>query len=373
MRSLSAKAAALLGAVFVLMGLVVVVAAQVESQALSEPAVLVVIGLTLLAAWGLLLPITRRIERLASALDECQKAGFNAPLRVPGADACGDDIARLAAQAEQLSDHLAGRATTLAQAARQRREFLANVSHDLRTPLASMQGYLELLLLGQGSLEPAQARDYLQTAVRQGERLTRLVSDLFELTRLEADDMQLQSEAFALAELAQDVMQKFAPDARRREVTLTARCDTSPGPLAAMMVLADIALIERVLEGLVDNALRHTPSGGEVTIAISGHEQLARVAVCDTGVGIAAADLPGIFERYERATRVGAADAAGHAGLGLAIARRIVNLHGTQLQVESTPGQGTRVSFELALAGRPFADSVKAGAYRDARTVPPTS
>jgi hypothetical protein len=117
-------------------------------------------------------------------------------------------------------------------------------------------------------------------------------------------------------------------------------------------VQADIALVERVLENLVDNALRHTPPGGAVTIAVAGDEAHARMSVCDTGEGIAAEDLAGIFERYDRASRVGPPGAPGHAGLGLAIARRIVNLHGSQLQVHSTPGQGTRVWFELSLVAR---------------------
>jgi signal transduction histidine kinase len=350
MNSLSAKIAALLGAVFMLVGFLVVVATQIEPALLSVPAVLGVIGLALAAAWCLLQPTARRIGQLADAVESFQRGGFAAPLRLPGADAGGDEIARLAAQAERVSEHVASQASTLAHAARQRGELLANVSHDLRTPLASMQGYLELLLLRQGSLDPAQVHDYLQTAVRQSERLARLVGDLFELTRLEADDMRLQSEAFALAELAQDVVQKFALDARRRKVSLATRCDAALDAAGAMMVQADIALVERVLENLVENALRHTPAGGVVTIAIARHERHAQMAVCDTGEGIAAEDLPGIFERYDRASRVGTAGSGVHAGLGLAIARRIVNLHGSQLQVQSAPGQGTRVSFDLALA-----------------------
>jgi signal transduction histidine kinase len=276
---------------------------------------------------------------------------------LPDADAHGDEIARLAARAEQVSQHIASQAATLAQAARGRRELLANVSHDLRTPLASMQGYLELLLLRQGSLEPAEAHNYLQTAARQSERLGRLVGDLFELTRLEAEDMQPQAEPFVLAELAQDVVQRFAPDAHRREVALSTCCEAGPGgeaakgSIGAAQVQADIALIERVLANLVDNALRHTPAGGVVTIAISGDEAHLKVAVRDSGEGIAAEDLPGIFERYDRATRVGDSG-AGHAGLGLAIAQRIVKLHGSALQVQSVAGQGTRVGFELARAER---------------------
>ncbi len=276
-------------------------------------------------------------------------------------------IAELSAQVDALTKQVAGLAVALENGARQRRELLANLSHDLRTPLASMQGYLELLLLRQGRLGSAEARNYLQTAAAQSERLARLIGDLFELMRLEADDMRLQFEPVALAELAHDLVQKFAPRAQRREVTLAVRCTAGPGAAAAM-VPADIALIERVLDNLVDNALRHTPAGGAVTIELGGDMQRAHVAVVDTGEGIAAEDLPGIFERYDRATRVGGA--SGHAGLGLAIARRIVNLHGSQLQVTSAAGEGTRVSFELAREGAPHA---RLGSGPGADTAPPQS
>jgi PAS domain S-box-containing protein len=240
-----------------------------------------------------------------------------------------------------------------------RRELLANLSHDLRTPLASMQGYLELLLLRQDRLESAEARNYLQTAVAHSERLGRLVDDLFELTRLEDEAMRLELEPVAIAELAHDVVQKYAAAASRRGIALAVERETGT-PEAP--VPADIALLERLLGNLVDNALRHTPAGGRVTIGIGGDASQVRVTVSDTGEGIAAEDLPGIFERYDRAARVGGT--SGHAGLGLAIAQRIVALHGAQLDVRSVAGQGTRVSFALsrAAAHAPTAASLAAAA-----------
>lgn len=263
-------------------------------------------------------------------------------------------MVRLKAQVRDLSRQLTDHRAELQQAERRRTELLANVSHDLRTPLASMQGYIELLLMRHGSLEPAEERNYLQTAVRQSERLSRLVGDLFDLTRLEAGEMQPQSEDFVLAELAHDVAQQFHAEALRCGVILDARCDGVP-----VAVHADLGLIERVLESLVDNALRHTPAGGTVAIRIDPPGTRLGIAVCDSGVGIAAKDLPGIFDRYDRAARVRNASSDEHAGLGLAIARHIVRLHGAELAVYSQLGQGTQVSFDLALAagrGAPSAD-----------------
>ncbi len=231
---------------------------------------------------------------------------------------------------------------------RQRHELLSRVSHDLRTPLASMQGYVELLLVRHGSLSAAEERNYLQTAARQGEKLTRLLADLFDLTWLEAGQWQVHKEDFSIAELAQDLLQKFEPEAQQRGLRLA--LDFQPPCSPATRVHADLALVARVLDSLLENALRHTPSGGRVAIELAGADGRARLVVRDTGHGIAADELPGIFERYERASRVHDAEHSEHAGLGLAIARHIVGLHGSRLEVRSTEGTGTCVSFALPLA-----------------------
>ena len=306
------------------------------------------LGLALLVACLMSWLHARRLRRLSAALDAFEQAGHAGPLHLAEADAGGDEAARLAAQIERLAERVAAQTAALGAATRQRSELLANVSHDLRTPLASMQGYLELLLLRQDKLDSAEARNYLQTAARQSERLGRLVADLFELTRLESEGMQPEAEDFALAELAHDVAQKFALDAGRRGVRLEVRLDAAS---AALRVRAEIGLVERLLASLVENALRHTPAGGSVSFEATLVAGRAEVVIADTGEGIAAADLPGIFDQYERAERIGGASRmSGHGGLGLAIARRIVQLHGGRLRLDSQPGKGTRIGFDLPLA-----------------------
>ena len=291
-----------------------------------------------------------RLRRLRRAVDALERSGDAVALRVAAAGAIGADLAPLAASIESMGDRLASQGAALAAKEREQRELLANVSHDLRTPLASIQGYLELLLLGHASLDSAEARNHLETAVRQSERLGRLVADLFELTRLESGEARAEREEFPLAELAHDVTQKFAADAERRGVRLEARVAAGP-PAPQLRVRADIGLVERVLDNLVENALRHTPAGGSVTVDAAPCHGRARLVVSDTGEGIAAADLPGIFDRYYRAERIGGAKrASGHGGLGLAIARRIVDLHDGTLSIDSTEHHGTRISFDLPLA-----------------------
>jgi signal transduction histidine kinase len=358
MNTLYAKLAALLAAAFVLVGGVLVIATQAmfDRQRLIELSVYVMIAsvvFALLAALCVFQLLTRRLKRLTDAVGAIAQGGFATALRVPGADPGGDEIDRLSAHVERMSERIAQQLAELDRTAGQRRELLANVSHDLRTPLASMQGYLELLLLRRGNLAPAEERNYLETAVRQSERLATLVGDLFELTKLESDEVRPQPEDFAPAELAQDVVQKFALDARQRGVELNARCADAD---SSLRVHADIGMIERVLENLLDNALRHTPQGGRVTIELGRCTQRCRVAVRDTGVGIATEDLDAIFERFERADR---STPGARGGLGLAIARRIVHLHAGELSVQSVVGSGTCFSFDLPLAERSGATPVR--------------
>ena len=350
MTTLYAKLALLLAVAFVVVGGGLVVATQTMLDAerlieLSAYVVIASVASALLAALAVFQLFSRRLTRLADSVETIARGGFTKPLRVPGADPNGDEIDRLSMHVERMSDRIAEQLAELERAAGRRRELLANVSHDLRTPLASMQGYLELLLLRHGSLEPAEERNYLETAVRHSERLSRLVGELFELTRLEAAETPLQPEEFSLAELAQDVVQKFALDARRREVALQA-CGADG---SAVRVHADIGMIERVLENLLDNALRHTPAGGTVTLELQRHAQRACMAVRDTGPGIPADALSSIFERYERADRC---VPGAHCGLGLALARHIANLHGGELSVHSVIGAGTCFAFDLPLAER---------------------
>ena len=198
MTTLYAKLALLLAVAFVVVGGGLVVATQTMLDAerlieLSAYVVIASVASALLAALAVFQLFSRRLTRLADSVETIARGGFTKPLRVPGADPNGDEIDRLSMHVERMSDRIAEQLAELERAAGRRRELLANVSHDLRTPLASMQGYLELLLLRHGSLEPAEERNYLETAVRHSERLSRLVGELFELTRLEAAETPLHS------------------------------------------------------------------------------------------------------------------------------------------------------------------------------------
>jgi signal transduction histidine kinase len=227
-------------------------------------------------------------------------------------------------------------------AERMRRDLIGNITHDLRSPLASLQGYLETMVLKDPQLSPEERRRFLEISLRSTASLQKLVEELFELAKLDARQVELKREPLQIAELSQDVVLKLAPQAEGADVSLTVeRAPELP------LVSCDIAMIERVLTNLIDNALRATPPKGTVGISFSAQEGVIRVTVADTGAGIDPEDLPHIFDRFYRADK-SRDKSTGGAGLGLAIARQIVELHGSVLEVESRPGEGARFTFTLS-------------------------
>jgi len=219
---------------------------------------------------------------------------------------------------------------------------VAAISHDLRTPLASLRGYLETLHLKEQTLTDEEKRSYQALALGHGERLSRLIDDLFALAILEASDARIQKEPFLLNELASDIVQRFKLDAKNKQLDLITDI-----PKTATFVGGDIALIERVLENLIENAIKYTPTGGTVQIVLSETEGGVSVCVADTGQGIQPDQLPHIFERFFQAGEPHR-DTTKGAGLGLAIAQRILHLHDGDIAVKSTPGAGTSLSFRLS-------------------------
>jgi signal transduction histidine kinase len=285
--------------------------------------------------------LTRRLRGLTATVEDFRTTRLTGPEEDAGKvePSRGDELDRLAASFERMSERIDRQVEELQATDALRRELVANVSHDLRTPLASLQGYLETLLLKKDLPEESR-RQYLETARHHAERLGKLVGDLFELAKLESSQVELQLEDCSLAELVQDVVQKYQLEAENKDVQLT--CELRQD---LPFVTADLGLIERVLENLLDNALRHTPSGGTVTIGLSGSGRDVSVQVADTGCGIASEDLPHVFDRYYRARRSDGGREG--AGLGLAIARRIVELHGGTIEAHSRLDSGSSFLFVL--------------------------
>jgi len=228
-----------------------------------------------------------------------------------------------------------------------RRELIAQVSHDLRTPLASLRGYLETLSMKDRMLSPDDRRTYLKIALKQSDHLARLIGDLFELVKLEEIDTQIAAEPLHLCELVQDVIQKFNLMAQQRDILLVGSFNPE-----TRLVIGDVALVERLLDNLLENSIRHTAPRGMITVTVTNEPDHARLEVADTGAGIPAEDVPFIFERRYRVDK-NPRPAFGGVGLGLAIAKRIVELHHGQISVCSEVGIGTCFSIKLPLVVQP--------------------
>jgi two-component system OmpR family sensor kinase len=228
----------------------------------------------------------------------------------------------------------------LRQADALRRELVANITHDLRTPLTSLHGYLETLLLKEGTLTSQEQRDYLSIAIKRSDQLGKLVSALFELAKLDSPDVQVRFEPFSLAELIQDITQKFQLIAGKKTGLRTSVAEDLP------FVFADIALIERVFGNLIENAVRHTPEGGSITVRVVPEEERQMVQVSDTGSGIEPEDLAHLFDRSYRQKRERPNDGEG-VGLGLIITKKILELHGSGIEVKSAAAVGTTFTFTL--------------------------
>jgi signal transduction histidine kinase len=210
--------------------------------------------------------------------------------------------------------------------------------------LASLTGYIETLQLKEGRLTDAERDQYLAVARRQSERLTTLVEELFELARLESRDMKPELEPFPLPELIQDVVQGFRLEAEQKGVTLDLdRPDEVP------LVSADIGLIQRALQNLIGNALKHTDEGGRVSIFIEPEKNKVAVRIEDTGCGIPDEDLEQIFDRFYQVRNRGEKQTTA-GGLGLSIVKRILELHGSAVSAASTVGEGTVFTFSLETA-----------------------
>lgn len=280
--------------------------------------------------------LSSRLARLESATQAIAGGDLTARAPVTGSD----EIAALARAFNQMAGRLEAADRKQKELDSLRRDLLAWVGHDLRTPLASIRLLVEALADGVVS-EPAMARDYLNQARKQVDHLSALVDDLFQVSQLDAGGLPLQREASSLADLISDTLESFSGLAAQGGVQLSGSVGAELDPLTM-----DVARIGRVLDNLVSNAIRHTPPGGSVTLRAERAGEAVLVSVADTGEGILAEDLPHVFERFYRGDK-SRSSSRGGSGLGLAIARGIVEAHGGRIWVESERGKGSRFSFSL--------------------------
>lgn len=303
-------------------------------------------GLSLLASFISFNWLTRRLRQVSSAVEHFRNSDFRDAISLKGwpTYSSKDEIHNMGTTIEQMSQVIIEQFQQIRQEDVTRRELVANISHDLRTPLTSMRGYLETLQIKKKDLSAEEKDQYIELAIKHSERLSALISDLFELAMLESPDSKARIEQFSLAELAHDVMRKFELKTSQKQLQV---CYDIPE--YAPFVRGDIAMIERVLENLIENAIKFSHIGGTLTICVAPSEDSLELKVIDTGIGIEAEELPRLFQRFYCVDK-SRADRAKSTGLGLAIAHRILQLHGSKIRVKSLLGEGSSFIFSLPIA-----------------------
>jgi two-component system sensor histidine kinase BaeS len=296
-----------------------------------------ILGAGALAAVLIFRPAHRRLRGLAAA---ARRLGSGDPVaRAP--ESGGDEITSVARAFNQMADDLAERAAQLQASDRARRQLLADVSHELMTPLTAIRGYLETLAMPDLGIDDTARRRYLAILGEETQRLERLIGDLLDLARLEAGGGALDVEPVAIDELFGRILDRHGRDAAEKGVRLDVR--TAPG----LVVHADRLRLEQAVQNLAANALRHTPAGGAVQLSAELDGADVSLRIRDTGEGIPPEHLPHVFDRFYKADASRRETSGSGSGLGLSIVKAIVERHGGRIVVDSTPGQGT--VFEVVL------------------------
>jgi signal transduction histidine kinase len=281
--------------------------------------------------------LTRRLRAVTDSVKGFEQGKLDNRVDVRS----NDELGQLAKSFNQMADTIVLNMEELKRTDDLRRELVAGVSHDLRSPLASIQGYLETILIKDEKLSPEEKKNYLEIILSNTQLLSKLVAELFELSKLDAKQVQPKPEQFSIAELTQDVVMKLRPQAEKNNIHLE-----PVFPKEVPRVYADIALIERAMSNLIENAILYTPTNGTVKVVLSKSEKKVSVTVSDTGRGIPPKDLPYIFDRFYRVER-SRNRTTGGTGLGLAISKKILELHGSDITVESEVNVGTKFYFDL--------------------------
>lgn len=297
-------------------------------------------GISIALGYFLMSAISDRIGLLKQAAESITRGELHTRLAVAGRD----EVAELAQTFNLMSAQLQAAAEKQRQVEQMRRDLIAWVSHDLQTPLASIRAVIEALADGVID-DPDTVQRYLRIAQKDTAALSTLIDDLFQMAQLDAGGIKLDMGWNSISDLCSDTLESFSQIAASQEIDLRGEVAAGIDP-----IWMDAQRIGRVLNNLVNNALRHTPAGGHVSIAASRLEGGLLIQVCDSGEGIPAQDIEHIFERFYRGEK-SRNRMLGGAGLGLAISKAIVEAHAGKISVESTPGQGA--CFRIYIPGIP--------------------
>ena len=292
--------------------------------------------LALVLGIALSLSIVRPVRAMAARLARIGEGDFSEHVRVPNRD----ELGALATDLNRMNDELARLYAALETANRHKSEFLANMSHELRTPLNAIIGFSDVLLQRMfGDLTERQ-EEYLRDILSSGKHQLSLINDILDLSKVEAGKMELSLAPCAIRDVVHASVMMVREIAARRGVTINERHDPAVGEIAA-----DERKIKQVIFNLISNAVKFTPEGGRVEVITRSMDGEVHIAVIDTGVGIAAEDRERIFDEFQQTS--GGARIEESTGLGLTLARKLVQLHGGRIWVESEVGKGSTFTFAL--------------------------
>ncbi|NMM49222.1 sensor histidine kinase [Marinigracilibium pacificum] len=303
---------------------------------LSLGAMVITMVFTLLVGFAALYYLTRNLRNIINSVKRFSEGDYG--IRI--ANAKQSDLSVLAENFNSMADTIVKNMEEIKSVDNLRRELIANVSHDLRTPLSIMKGYVETLQMKKESLSENDKEYYLKIVQDSSEKLSNLITQLFEYSKLESKQIEPEKEPFAITDLAMDIVNKFKLKAEKKNINISIESSSEQLP----MVFADISLVERAIQNLIENALKFTPENGVVKLLLSRSDHDVKITVSDSGPGMSEKEQAIIFERYRQndssAKREGA-------GLGLAIVKKIMELHDTAIKISSKPGKGSAFSFRL--------------------------
>jgi signal transduction histidine kinase len=319
-QELAAVTDTLLGSYFMQLGLGTVLLTTVFAS---------IIGL--LSIWFL----TKNLRSIIQTVKRFREGDMDIRIQEPEQS----DLSLLATSFNEMADTIVSNMDEIKSVDNLRRELIANVSHDLRTPLAVLKGYVETLQIKSKDLSEEERDKYLAVINESSDKLSRLIAQLFEYSKLEAKQVSPDKEPFSIADLAMDLVASYQVISQKKTIDLQVKA-TKNIPL----VFADIGLVERAIQNLIDNALKFTPEKGKVLVEITALDKEVLVTVSDTGPGIKKSEQSQLFERYRQSKRTHQKEGV---GLGLAIVKKIMDLHNTSIQVISKPNEGSSFQFWL--------------------------
>jgi len=279
--------------------------------------------------------LTKNLNHIISVVNKFKNGDLNARINLKSKG----ELSSLANHIDSMADTIVKNINEIKSVEKLRKELITNISHDLRTPLTSIQGYAETLVMMGEQLDIPTKQKYLDTILTSTHRVKKLVDDLFEISKLEANQVKTKKEIFSINELLSDIVMNYKLIAKSKSIDFNVEI-----PNKNIMVYADLSLIDRVFHNLLDNALKHTPPGGKVFISVKQKKnEMVEIIIKDTGIGIAKEELPFIFDRYRKSKE----NKKEGTGLGLAIVKKILELHKTDIKVVSDTNKGTSFYFTL--------------------------